>query len=103
MLRMSRQKNNSAGKKFFKKIASRCDRQARSQKFERGGCFGVWGRSSQPPEANGGLGAKPPAAGGWRSGGKAPSRRRHGGLGAESPALENFPFFCKNNLILELF
>ena len=30
-------------------------------------------------------------------------RRRHGGLWAEPPALENFAFFCKNNLILELF
>ena len=38
----------------------RCD-QARSQKFEMGG---VWGRSPQPPETNGGQGAKPPAAGG---------------------------------------
>ena len=26
-----------------------------------------------------------------------------GGLGAEPPALENLAFFCKNNLILELF
>ena len=26
-----------------------------------------------------------------------------GGLGAEPPALENFAFFCKNTLILELF
>ena len=78
--------------------------QARSQKFAMGGAFwGVWGRSPQPPEANGGLGAKPPAAGGWGFGGKAPSRRRHGGLGAEPPALENFAFFCKNNFILGLF
>ena len=78
--------------------------QARSQKFAMGGAvWGVWGRSPQPPEANGGLGAKPPAAGGWGFGGKAPSRRRHGGLGAEPPALENFAFFCKNNFILGLF
>ena len=78
--------------------------QARSQKFAMGGLFGgVWGRSLQPPEANGGLGAKPPAAGGWGFGGKAPSRQRHGGVGAEPPALENFAFFCKNNFILELF
>ena len=27
-----------------------------------------------------------------------PSRWRHGGLGAEPLALENFAFFCKNNL-----
>ena len=72
--------------------------QARSQKFAMGGAvLGVWGRSPQPPEANGGLGASSPAAGGWGFGGKAPSRRRHGGLGAEPPALENFAFFCKNN------
>ena len=78
--------------------------QARSQKFAMGGAvWGVWGRSPQSPEANGGLGAKPPAAGGWGSGGKAPSRRRHGGLGTEPPALENFAFFCKNNFILGLF
>ena len=44
--------------------------QARSQKFAMGGLF-------------------------WGSGGKASSRRRHGGLGAEPPALANFAFFCK--------
>ena len=70
--------------------------QARSQKFAMGGAvLGVWGRSPQPPEANGGLGAKPPAAGGWGFGGKAPSRRRHGGVGAEPPALKNFAFFLQ--------
>ena len=37
------------------------------------------------------------------SGGRAPSRRRHGALGGGAPALENFTFFCKNNLILVLF
>ena len=37
------------------------------------------------------------------SGGKAPSRWRHGGVGAEPPAHENFAFFCKNNFILGLF
>ena len=42
--------------------------------------MGVWRRSPQPPEA-GDLGAKPVAAGG------------NGGLGAESPAIENFAFF----------
>ena len=31
----------------------------------------------------------------WGSGSKAPSRRRHGGLGAEPPALENFAFFLR--------
>ena len=65
-----------------------------SQKFAMEGVnFWVWGRSLQPPKANGG----------WGSGGEAPSRRKHGGLGAEPPALENFAFFCKNSSILELF
>ena len=65
--------------------------QVRSQKFAMGrGCFGD-------------LGAEPPAAGGLMgSGGEAPSRRRHGGMGAEPRALNNFGFFCKNNLILGL-
>ena len=58
-----------------------------------GAVLGVWGRSPQPPEANGGLGAKPAAAGGCGSGGKTPSRRRHRGVGAEPPALEIFAFF----------
>ena len=107
-------------------------RQTGSQNSQWGAVLGVWGQSPQPPEANGGLGAKPPAAGGWGFGGKAPSRRRLGirgqspqspeagdsgakppvtggwefggkapsrrGLGAEPLALENFAFFCKNNL-----
>ena len=64
--------------------------QARSQKFIMGG-GGLFG------ESGGG------AAGGSGFGGKAPSRRRHGGLGAEPSALENFAFFCKNNFILGLF
>ena len=65
---------------------------ARSQKFAiAGAVLGVWGRSSQLPEVSGGLGAKPLAAGGTR------------GLGAEPPALENFAFFFKNNLILGLY
>ena len=53
------------------------------------GCLRAWRRS--------------PAAGGWGFVDKAPSRRRHGGLGVEPPGLENFAFFCKNNLILGLF
>ena len=65
--------------------------QARSQKFAmRRGCFG-------------GLGTELPAAGGQMgSGGETPSRRRHGGLGEEPLALNNFGFCCKNNLILGL-
>ena len=53
------------------------DVQARSQEFAMGGCLGGLERSPQPPEAR--------------------------GLGAEPPALENFAFFCKNNIILGLF
>ena len=45
-----------------------------------GGCFGNVG--AEPPKAIEGPGAKLPAAGGWRSGGKAYSRWRHGGLEA---------------------
>ena len=59
----------------------------------KGANFWAWGRSLQPPKANGI----------WGYGGEAPSRRRHGGLEAEPPALENFAFFCKNILISELF
>ena len=55
-------------------------------------------RNSQWGSCVGGLGEEPPAAGGWGFRGKAPSRWRHGGLGAETLALENFAFFCKNNL-----
>ena len=57
----------------------------------------------EPPKAIGGLRAKPPAARVWGSGDKAYSHQRHGGLGAEHPTLENFAFFGKTNLILELF
>ena len=49
------------------------------------------------------LGAEPAAAGGKWSRFKAPSRRRHAGLAAEPPALKNFVFFSKINLILDLF
>ena len=63
----------SATLKLCKKCKRSCTDQARSQKFAMGGAvLGVWGRSPKPPEANGSLGAEP-------------------------PALENFAFFCKNN------
>ena len=52
--------------------------------------MGVWGRSPQPPEA-GGLGAKPPAAGGTGVWGRSPQRSKI------------LHFFCKNNFILGLF
>ena len=45
-------------------------RVARNSQWGEGAVSGVWGRSPQPPEANGGLGAEP-------------------------PALENFAFFAK--------
>ena len=51
--------------------------QVRSQKFAMGGLFG-------------GSGGGAPSR---RIGGKTPSRRRHGGVGAEPQALENFAFF----------
>ena len=38
-----------------------------------------------------------------RSGGEAPSRRRHGVWGRSPQHTKNFAFFCKNNLILGLF
>ena len=38
----------------------------------------------------------------WGCGDGAPSHRRHEDLGAEPPALENFAFFFKNNLVLGL-
>ena len=66
----------------------------RSQTSQRGrGCFGSLG--AEPPKAIGDLGAKPPAAGGWRSGGKAYSRRRHGGLGTEPQRSKILHFVAK--------
>ena len=47
-----------------------------------GGLEGLEGLGAEPPEANGGLGAKHPAAGGW-------------GLWGKPPALENFAFFLQ--------
>ena len=58
------------------------DLQARSQKLTMGGCFGD-------------LEAKPPAAGGWGFGGKAPSRRRHGGWGRSPQRSKILHFFAK--------
>ena len=69
---------------FFFEIASKTGKnwaiflfffaQARSQKFASEGL----GAEPQPPETNGGVGAKP-------------------------PTLKIFAIFCKNNLLLELF
>jgi len=43
--------------------ASLASHQAHNQEFVMGGCCGGLGAEPQPPEANGGLGAKPLAAG----------------------------------------
>ena len=40
---------------------------------------------------------------GGYGGGEDPTRLRHGGLGAEPPALESLAFFRKHNLLLGLF
>ena len=64
--------------------------QARHQKSAMRGLYpGVWGQSPKPPEAIGGLWAEPP-----------PPEAQ--GSREEPPALENFVFFGKNNLILGL-
>jgi len=55
------------------------------------GCCGVWGRSPQPPEANGGLGANHPAAEGW---GSNPRRQKN---------RQFLRFFNKNNVFLGIF
>ena len=57
--------------------------------------MGEEARISQPPEANGGLGAKPSPQSLEAGGVLGQSRRRHGGLGAEPPAPENFASFAK--------
>ena len=62
---------------------------------EWGADLGVWGQSPQPPEANGGLRVKAPAAGGLEFGGKALSRRRHGGLGRSPQRWKFLHFFAK--------
>ena len=65
------------------------------QKFAMGGRFGGLRAEHQPPEANWGLGAKPPAAGGWGFEGKAPDAGGTGVLG-RSPFLRsiNHIYFC---------
>ena len=59
-----------------------------------GGCFGGGAAG-----ANGGLGTKPPAAGGCGFGGKPPAAGGRGGLGCEAPSARKFCIFCKNNFI----
>ena len=60
-----------------------------------GAVWGVWGRSAQPPEANGGWGR----LGVWEFGG----RRRLGVWGQIPQRSKILHFFCKNNFILGLF
>ena len=64
----------------------------RSQKCTMRGCFGD-------------LGAHPLFAKDWRLENNASSLNKHGGPGAEPPALKNFVgnFFGKNNWILGLY
>ena len=59
-------------------------------KIRNGGLFWGLGRGPQSPEANEVRGQSPQLLEAW-------------GLGAEPPALKIFAFFCKMNLILELF
>jgi len=56
---------------------------------------GVWRQSPQPSEANGDLGAKPRAAGGWCLGAKPPAAR-----GKRVWVRSPFAIFNKNNTFL---
>ena len=69
--------------------------QARSQKFAMGGCFGGLGADPQSPEANGSLGAKPPAARGWGFGGTAPAAGGTGVWGRSHQRSKILHFFAK--------
>ena len=60
-----------------------------------GGVWGVWGRSPQLSEANGGLGAKPPTAGGWGFGGKLPAAGGTGVWGRSSKRSKILHFLQK--------
>ena len=51
----------------------------------------------------GGVGPEPTAAGGWGFGWQSPQPPEALGSGGLAPALENFAFFCKTNLILGLY
>ena len=62
VLRLTRYEFTRDNKHAFRRVARNSQWSA---------VLGVWGRSPQPPEANGDVNAKPPAAGGWRFGGKA--------------------------------
>ena len=50
-----------------------------------------------------GSGAHPLFAEDWRLENNTSSRRRHGGLGAETPALKNFVFFWQKQLNFGLY
>ena len=67
--------------------------QVRSQKSAMGAVLGVWGRSPHPPKANGGLGAKLPAAGGlW---GKPPAAGGTEVMGRSPQRSKILHFFAK--------
>ena len=68
-----------------------------ARKFAMGGAvWGVWGWSPQPPEANGGVGAKPPAAGGWVGvWGQSPQSSEARGCGGEAPSAQKFCIFLQ--------
>ena len=68
-----------------------------------GAVLGVWGRSPQPPEANGSLGAKPPAAEGWGLGAKPPAAGGTEVWGRSPQRSKMLHFFCKINFIFGLF
>ena len=68
-----------------------------------GGCFGVLGRSPQPPDANGGLEAELPAPEAGGSGAKPPAAGGTGAWGRSPQRSKILHFFCKNNFILGLF
>ena len=82
------------GKECFSQHRLLIRRVTRNSQWE-GAVWEVWRPSLQPPEANGGLGAKPPAAGGWGFGGNAPSRRRHGVWGRSPQRSKILHFFAK--------
>ena len=68
--------------------------QVSSQKSAMGGAvLGFWGRSPQPPEANGGLGAKLPAAGGL--GEKPPATGGKEVMGQSPQRSKSLHFFAK--------
>ena len=77
------------------KAKSRLLKQARGQKFAMGGYFG--GLGAEPPAAGGQWGSKGEAPSCLRLGvwGKAPSRRRHEGMGRSPQRSKSLHFFAE--------